>query len=173
MKQLKPLTLVVFSLFPAGWICGCFNENAVRLGPEPARYIVECHPAVPNDVHGVDILVVVDNSDSIDLEQELLVEAFPSLLEGLMDPLVDPMIGRPVHHPVKDLHVGVVSTDMGSGGYVVSDCNNSVIGDDGILQNKPRGETCAEAYPDFLSHQPESYDRFDRGDLDRLAGDFG
>ena len=156
----------------AVWICGCFNENAVRLDPAIESWF-GIYPPNPNPFVGVDILVVVDNSDSIALEQELLVEAFPTLLEELLDPPMDPMTGRPVHPPVRDVHVGVVSTDMGVGGYVLTACDDAVAGDDGILQHAPRAEECDAAYPDFLYYQRESHVQADRADIEKLARDFG
>jgi len=52
--------------------------------------------------------------------------------------------------------VGVVDSDMGTGGFLVPTCFESNFGDDGILQT--RGNTaisgCAESYPSFLEFQP-------------------
>ena len=102
---------------------------------------------------GVDILVVVDNSGSMAAEQSMLRDAFPGLITSILNPPIDPETGRRVHPPVRDLHIGVVSTDMGVGGYDVQTCDEPMIGDDGILQHTPRGESCAPSYPSFLSYQ--------------------
>ncbi|MBW2277493.1 MAG: hypothetical protein JRF63_08380 [Deltaproteobacteria bacterium] len=57
---------------------------------------------------GVDILVVVDNSGSMQDEQEVLATAFFPLVNALTDPLP----GWP-HDPIDDMRVAVVSSDMG------------------------------------------------------------
>ena len=53
-----------------------------------------------------------------------------------------------------DLHVGVVSSDMGVPGVnfgTGSGCSADG-GDDGVLLHSPHGATCSASYPAFLSY---------------------
>jgi hypothetical protein len=57
--------------------------------------------------------------------------------------------------PISDLHIGVVSSDMGIPGYNFGSCDANG-GDDGRLQHTAQpgvGRTCDAAYPPFLSYQ--------------------
>jgi hypothetical protein len=105
-------------------------------------------------------------------EQANLAENFPLLIHTLLDPEVDPVTGRPSHTPVSDMHIGVISTDMGTGGYTVETCSDPVDGDDGILQHDPNPSMpgCDSVYPGFLSY---SSDEPDPGAIDWLATSFG
>jgi hypothetical protein len=96
----------------------------------------------------VDILVVVDNSPGMAEEQASLADAFPLLIGSLLDP------PEGDHELVTDLHVGVISTDMGTGGYAVEGCTDPIDGDDGCLQHSPNPSVggCEAAYPLYLSY---------------------
>jgi hypothetical protein len=120
----------------------------------------------------VDILVVVDNSGSMAAEQAMLRDAFPNLIRRILTGTDD--AGNPVHEPVRDLHIGVVSTDMGVGGYSVTTCEgNPMSGDDGILQHTPHGTGCAASYPSFLSYVIDSTADPDLAQVEQVASDFG
>ena len=47
---------------------------------------------------------------------------------------------------VDDLHVGVISTDMGTHGYTLQTCSNPASGDNGVLFNTGRIDGCEPAY---------------------------
>jgi hypothetical protein len=53
----------------------------------------------------------------------------------------------PVHRPVRSLHLGVVSTDLGTPGSSVPGCANSDIGDDGRLNPIRYGEAIGRHEP--------------------------
>ncbi len=109
----------------------------------------------------MDMLVVVDNSRSMAEEQAMLVDAFPLLLTELLAPAVEPYSGEYEHPPIDDLHLGVVSTDMGTGGYMVETCADPIDGDDGILRHTPNPSmpSCDSAYPTYWSYDhPEEPD---------------
>jgi len=115
----------------------------------------------------VDLLVMVDNSNSMAQEQANLTSNFAILTSALTNPPDDNGDGQPDHPPVTDLHIGVISTDMGTGGFAVQTCRDAVDGDDGILRNTPSGAVagCDDSYPPYLS--------FDEGgDAEALANDF-
>lgn len=120
------------------------------------------HMHLPVDVPRtkVDILVLVDNSMSMGEEQANLASNFPFLIHSLLDPEVDPATGSPVHDPVADMHIGVISLDMGSGGYEVETCRDPVDGDDGRLLHAPSPSIsgCDDRYPLFLSYESEEPD---------------
>jgi hypothetical protein len=121
---------------------------------------------------GVDVLVVVDNSKSMVEEQENMARQFPLLIDNLLDPPIDPTTGRRAHVPVTDLHLGVVSTDMGTGGYTIETCTDPVDGDDGVLQHDPSpvASGCSASYPHYLSYDSDAPDP---DAARRLGTDFG
>jgi hypothetical protein len=108
---------------------------------------VDAGPDAPPGVRPVDILVVVDDSFSMSEEQSLLMAGFPTLVGGILDPSAG-------ETPVEDLHIGVVGTDMGTGGYTVSTCSDPVDGDDGVLRHEPGSSVtgCDATYPTFLGY---------------------
>src|SRR5262245_29508084 len=71
-------------------------------------------PAPP--IQALDLLFMVDNSNSMREEQANLTSNFPAFLTALGS--------------ASDVHVGVVSSDMGSAGYPVTTCG-TLSGDDG------------------------------------------
>jgi hypothetical protein len=78
----------------------------------------------------VDMLFVIDNSSSVRLQQDNLNRNFPIFLQRLMDPP-----GLP------DLHIAVVTSDMGAGDGSISGCD-ATGGNNGIFQYTARG-TCS------------------------------
>jgi hypothetical protein len=83
------------------------------------------------DKRKVDILFVVDNSPSMRPLQEKLSLAFPAFVDIL----------QALPHGLPDVHVGVVSSDLGAGPTApVQQCR--VGGDQGQLQNQPRRQPC-------------------------------
>ena len=103
----------------------------------------------------VDLLVMVDNSNSMAQEQANLTQNFQILTDALTDPPDNNGDGQPDHPPVTDLHIGVVSSDMGTGGFAVQTCRDAIDGDDGILRNTPSAAVagCDASYPAFLSFE--------------------
>ena len=79
----------------------------------------------------LDVLFVIDNSGSMGDEQESLAANFPRF----MDELAALPGGLP------DLHLAVVSTNLGAGGAALSGCEGA--GDDGVFQNAPRTPGCS------------------------------
>jgi len=68
---------------------------------------------VPQGTSGkVDLLLVVDNSASMDQKADILAKSIPTLVRGLVAPTSG------AYAPVKDLHVGVISSSLG--GFVPS-----------------------------------------------------
>ncbi|MBI2893448.1 MAG: hypothetical protein HYY06_07835 [Deltaproteobacteria bacterium] len=130
---------------------GCPNRE---LGPvEPVVQSGTSIVITQAESDAVDLLVLVDNSNSMAQEQANLATNFPILIDRLTDPPDSDGDGQSDYPPVSDLHIGVVDTDMGTGGYAVTTCENAVDGDDGILQNTPSDlvANCDDSYPSYLS----------------------
>ncbi len=119
----------------------------------------------------LDLLFVVDNSNGMDTKQTRLLAEIPHMVTTLTTGDLD---GDGVQDvpAVADLHVGVVSSDMGSGGFMVPTCGNGdmgpTFGDDGILRTAADPSAgCAASYPPF-----QTYDASDpSADSDALAHD--
>ncbi|MFH1436122.1 MAG: hypothetical protein ABIJ56_10445 [Pseudomonadota bacterium] len=143
------LGVLIIGLLALSWGCsgkggaGDAGEEADTLDLPPASVLL-----------AVDILVVIDNSGSMAEEQQRFLDAFPALVRNFVDPPVEAETGQRAHEPVRSLHLGVVSTDMGVGGYDIPTCGRDPLkGDDGILQSTPRGAGCGASYPRFLSYE--------------------
>lgn len=84
-------------------------------------------------VSRADLLFVMDNSNStVEVLRQSLAQLFPAFL-------------APLESPPLDLHLGLVTTDLGAGPFTPPSCGTPG-GDHGILQNTPRFvEYCAAA----------------------------
>jgi len=107
-----------------------------------------CTEIEVTNIDKVDLLFAIDNSSSMAEEQAALTEQFPRLLQRLTTGDRDGD-GEQDFPPAKDVHLGVVSSDLGTVG--ISDYEGcSRLGDDGVLQNRPRLGSCKASYPPFL-----------------------
>lgn len=99
----------------------------------------------------VDLLFVVDGSGSMEQEQVSLADQLPRLLRVLTSGDTD-LDGIQDFEPVTDLHAGVVTVDMGTGGFAVDGCSEPARGDDGVLRATGNAgiSGCDESYPSFL-----------------------
>ena len=99
---------------------GCSADRT--LAEVPPRPSGEQRQEIPQSTNrDIDILFVVDDSDSMAQEQGSLARNFPEfvrVLESLGD--------------LPDVHLGVVSSNVGTAPYPVDDCEGD--GDDGLLQ---------------------------------------
>ena len=120
----------------------------------------------PPATRDVDLLLVIDNSSSMTEEQVSFATALEAIVTTLAtgdydqdgDLAGDGEPGDPDFEPVRSLQVGVVTTDLGTGGFRVPTCVRSDFGDDGLLRTAGPSETpgCAPAYPPFLTWRPPS-----------------
>jgi hypothetical protein len=120
----------------------------------------------------LDVLFVVDNSVSMTEEQATLVASLTKLVQQLTTGDLDGD-GQSDMEPVTDLHLGVVSTDMGADGTpgVPSCGNNAAWGDDGRLISASRDPSC-----NGFALSGASYQAYVPGGTqtpDQLASDFG
>jgi len=116
----------------AGSMDGAVDASARDAGAPPAFDAGEpCVFALP-----VDLLFVIDDSESMSEEQANLVSNFPTLLDVLTNPPDEDGDGLPDFPPVEDLRIGIVTTDMGVGPHTVSGCDAT--GDQGALISASR-----------------------------------
>jgi len=102
-------------------------------------------PIVPPTA--LDVLFVVDNSGSMTEEQTSLAMQLPRFYAELGD-------------RYDSVHVGVITSDMGTGGFRVPTCTEPNFGDDGVLRTT--GNTaipgCMATYPSFLRYDSSTSD---------------
>ncbi len=110
---------------------GCLDRPVAKTTPNLQSGVRI--PVVNDAIENVDVLFEVDNSNSMAENQANLARNFNTLIDQLVNPPVNPMTMRPDHPPVKSLHVGIISSDLGTPGSVVPSCANSDTGDDGLL----------------------------------------
>jgi hypothetical protein len=128
----------------------CSDETSVA---EPSADALPLTPFTVKRIDKVDVLFVIDNSQSMAGEQAALSAQFPRLIQRLTRGERYPDDPAPFT-PITDLHIGVVSTDMGIPGVEFGSCS-PIGGDDGRLQRTPKpgpGRTCETGYPPFLSY---------------------
>ena len=96
----------------------------------------------PPDTTAVDILVVVDDSSDAVTVQQRLIASVGGFVRQLSERLEKP-----------NLHFGVVSSDMGTGGFPVQTCDMPARGQDGVLSTEvmDANGTCAQTYPPVLA----------------------
>lgn len=96
----------------------------------------------------VDLLFVVDSSQSMKEEQESLAQEFPRMMRKLTTGDHDED-GTPEYEPIHDLHLGVVSTSLGAN-VSYPGCEGN--GDSGKLLHSPSVAGCEGPYPAFLTY---------------------
>jgi hypothetical protein len=111
---------------PVLWACNARTLEKPNLTPEQT-YGKTFQQTINRNV---DMLFLVDDSSSMRLSQDNLNRNFPQFMTRLMDPP-----GLP------NIHVGVISSDMGAGDGSVSGCD-STGGKNGVFQYTARG-TCS------------------------------
>jgi hypothetical protein len=119
---------------------GCPTRNVSNLAPHEEKEQVKEIPLT--GIRDIDILFVIDNSGSMSEEQTSLASAFPRFM-NVLDSIEG---GRP------NVHIGVVSSNTGIGGYMTTGCLGN--GDDGRLQNSPRG-ACTPPSGYFISYEKQ------------------
>ncbi len=119
-------------------VVGC--KQNVDLGGE-FRTVLDVEP---EPITALDILFVVDNSGSMSEEQRQLIDSVGAYLFAT----IEADLGE-----LPDLHVAVISTDVGAGNYNISGCTGA--GDDGLLQSEPRIAGCTPPSDSFLQDAPD------------------
>jgi hypothetical protein len=111
-----------------------------------------------NGVTKLDMLFVVDNSGSMHEEQEELGRRVEQMIRELVHPSNADDPDGP--SPVTDLHLAVISTDIGSGGYRLGTCDNPSLndmgGDRGLMQTGVGAACSAESFAPYATFDAES-----------------
>ncbi len=140
------LGLVALALF--GY--GCFERELKPVNP-CTRSRVGDTVQVTN-VDKVDLLLMIDNSNSMSEEQQSIVTEIPRIIRILTsgDRTVPPD-GVQDFQPARSLHVGIVDSDMGTGSVSGIESCSAGFGDDGIMQNHgATGSGCMPTYPSAI-----------------------
>ena len=106
-------------LAAAGLAAGCPSRDVSAVDPAQDRQETVDYPVEIN--RKVDILFVIDNSQSMMEEQASLLANFPVFTNVL----------QTIEGGLPDVHIGVVSTDMGVGPFNIGGC--TATGDGGAL----------------------------------------
>ncbi|HEY6725967.1 MAG TPA: hypothetical protein VI197_18160, partial [Polyangiaceae bacterium] len=110
----------------AGGISSCLNRPVTTTEPETSNMFVDL--TTQRRIDKIDLLFMIDNSASMSDKQEMLKLAVPQLLGRLIHPWcrspsggsVPPADGvcpdgfEPEFDPVDDIHIGVISSSLGS-----------------------------------------------------------
>ena len=104
----------------------------------------------------LDLLLVVDNSNSMMEEQASLEAQIPRLVHILATGDIDED-GVQDFPALNSVRVGTVTTDMGTRGIVMPTCGEPNFGDDGLLRTEGREEApeCAATYPPVQSYSAD------------------
>jgi hypothetical protein len=115
------------ALLAAGGLAACNTRPITVPGESPTQATPQRFSQSLNNK--ADILFMIDNSPSMAPMQNSLITYFPNFMQPFKDLTTLP-----------DLHIGIVSSDMGAGRFTnVPGCR--VGGDQGMLQNQPRHPT--------------------------------
>lgn len=148
---------------------GCLDRPVAAVVPVVQSGVSE---VVRNDaVEKVDLLMMVDNSGSMAENQANIMAQLAPLIGQLTNP---PCISRstpgggtphtcmagnmddvPAYPAVKDLHVGVVNSDLGTPGSMVPGCDDSDRGDDGLL-NPIRSGAAMQTHLPWAPRRPNA-----------------
>jgi hypothetical protein len=141
-------------------LCACTNRPIDKV--PGAEFIEERNYYALSLDTDVDILFVIDNSNSMGQEQQNLARNFPKFIDALRTTQLGPDgSGRPCNEndtsgcKIPNVNIGVVSTDLGAGNYGLPSCEVAG-GDGGKLLAKPRIAGCTPPSRPFI--------RYDKGE---------
>lgn len=134
--------------------------------------IPDAGPPQPTDE--VDLLLMIDNSNSMSEEQQSVVLEIPRVVQVLTSGDRDGD-GTQDFTPARSLHIGIVDSDMGLGPMTgIATCDPGV-GDDGLMQIRAR-QALGTCRSDYSSSYPEHVFTFVAGGATTpaaFAGDVG
>lgn len=156
--------LVVASVTTVALVSGCVDRDLVELNPCLVRTVDES--IATKGATRVDLLFVIDDSGSMEAEQRLLRTQFVRMI----DLLTSGQRPNGEHfEPIADMHVGVVSTDLGASAAIPGDAC-TVPGKDGLLQAMASQDP--ELQCDSLALDRPFLSYRDGDDADALARNF-
>ena len=137
--------IIIASISLVVLLAGCPQRSPVAAdGGDPVIPNEGCHYLPLFEDKEVDILFVIDNSNSMEHEQRSNLKAFPKHVDALKS--------KKLGGGIPNVHIGVISTDLGAGNYHLPSCLG-VGGDQGKLQNKPRIAGCTPPSDPWISYQ--------------------
>ena len=124
-------TTVAFALVGLGATSACLERPIAPLDPRTTANFTEAYPYTKVDK--IDLLFAIDDSASMGDKQDLLAHAVPDLVDQLVNPACIDANGAWVAQPpsnaqacpagsareftpVSDIHIGIVSSDLGARG---------------------------------------------------------
>lgn len=120
--------------------------------------VVDASTSIVLDKTKADVLFVIDNSGSMEQEQASLIAALPKITRSLITDDVlgddnpdDPSTFDDNVPSFLDVHVGIVTTDLGTANTPVQTCNLQPYGEAGALRSDGRGASCAANMPNFVT----------------------
>jgi hypothetical protein len=136
---------------------GCLDRPVAPATPQVNARVME--QVKQNKVNKIDLLFMIDNSSSMADKQAVLGEAVPELVKRLIEPKcvkkdTGEIIGDAVNNqcptgvldfePIKDIHIGIISSSLGSHGANNQICDDS---NDGRTEphNNDRGHLISRA----------------------------
>jgi hypothetical protein len=129
---------------------GCPDEDLAPLEPCTVSGVSAEVPV--SGVDKVDLLFMIDNSGSMAQEQAKLAEQLPKLVDILTSGVRE---DKTTFSPVRDLHVGIVTSDMGLNGSDISLTSCDGFGDDGKLLKTSKTKSCSTNAPaGYLGYSP-------------------
>jgi hypothetical protein len=145
LRQGSVVSAVAGVLATAGALLGgCIERPVVGIPPQTqGTFAVRLND---DTAAQVDLLLVVDNSNSMAANQANIAAQFRHLLDGLTRPPDTDNDGRPDYPPVSDLHVAVVSTDLGTAGVNTDACPEPD-GDDAVFNPIEFGAALGHHHP--------------------------
>jgi hypothetical protein len=134
----------------------CLDRDLAPLNPCLVSTV--SRTVVVANIDKVDLLFMVDNSDSMTSKQNSLKAQFPHMIQVLSTGMRTPTDPAPFP-AVKDMHLAVVSSDMGTvGQQSIQGCDING-GDDGRLKHVSSGDPgCLATYPSFLTYNAATDD---------------
>ncbi|WP_437621703.1 hypothetical protein [Sorangium sp. So ce1151] len=124
------LALAGLLIAGTGSAFGCLNRPIATNEPRTTATIVE--RLTQSSVDKIDLLLAIDNSGSMADKQDILAFAIPDLVQGLVNPRCinqdgeSRTVGSPNEdcpqdfkrefEPVKDIHIGIISSSLGGHG---------------------------------------------------------
>ncbi len=153
---------------------GCPNEDLAPLEPCTVSGVSNEVPVTGVDM--VDLLFVIDDSNSMAQEQAKLAAQLPKLVRILTSGIREGDT-MPSFTPVRDLHLGVVTSDMGTNGLSIPELQRSrcdKFGRDGILLRQARADAGCAASTNgtgYLTYAPGSSNPAER-DLEATIASF-
>jgi len=138
---------------------GCLDRPVVPAEPKTSNVFVD--QIIQTAVDKIDLLFMIDNSTSMQDKQQILKAAVPVLVKRLVQPICVDATGKPTGQsftngvcaggggpefsPIGDIHIGIVTSSLGSHGGNVCD---TVTNPDDKAQLVPSVRTGVASYND-------------------------